>query len=522
MALAIRKLETTCRIPRTSRLVAEVVDQFARGRFAADLAAHLGPSLSRQPAVVRIRRLPIRVVIPALEFSEASLSKAWTAAFGDALFRALAYPTGAGHVEIFRAESTAKFIAGAIGELLLGTASSKWQYDEFKEIFAMGATEGSVALLTRWPGLCAEILLELDQAGSLDRLLPRLDDLALEGIFQLLAAPEDSQPRPLDLDDLLDCSHLILQHPPKKLSTLRSRAFALKLFVQAHRARSYAGSPRAIFHLATAWAVLLADDLSQLAAILQSEASVPQVPAQTATLLRTWAREVRRSPESAQLGELRRVLEALRTTLQLPPPPTTGKVGRVISSDWCGLFFLAGTLEHLGWARSWRALAEFHTGGVFPLLVGLTTTIIGQFDPSPENLDTGLAVFSGYLEQPDLRHLRSVFQEFPSEVRRNVLRQALGTSGPSESWEIVFERLAAALLKKFTEAIPGFRRSSPGSIVRTFLQRKGRIRIEEHRIVVEPEPSAFHVALHIASLDAAIPAVSWLGGRRLEFAIEEP
>jgi hypothetical protein len=522
MALRIRQLETTCRVPRRYRRVADAVDQFALSRFAADLAAHLGPSLSRQPAVVRIRRLPIRVVIPAPEFSEASLSKAWTAAFGEALFRALAYPQGVGPVEIFRAESTAKFVAGAIGELLVGTASSKWQYDEFKEIFALGATEGALSLLTRWPQLCPEILLELDQTGSLDRLLPRLDDLALERFFQLLATPADSQPHPLGLADLARCGRLILQHPPQKLSTVRSRHFALKLFVQAYRAREHIGSPCAIFHLALAWAVLLADDLSQLSAILQGDLSVRQVPSQTVALLQAWAHEVRYSPDSPQLAPVKQILEALRAALHLPLPSVIGKPGRVVSSDWCGLFFLTGTLERLGWLRAWQTLPEFQAGGVFPLLVGLTTAITMQFDPSLERLDAGLALFSGYVEEPDLRHVRSVFQECPIEVRRKVLRQALDAEDSAGSWRRAFEKLAGALLQKFTDAIPGFRRSSPGSIVRTFLRRKGRIRVEEDRMIVEPEPSAFHVALHIASLDAAIPSVSWLGDRRLEFVIEEP
>jgi hypothetical protein len=522
MALVIRKLETKCRIPRKVRNAAEVVDQFARGRFASDLAAHLGPSLSRQPAVVRIRRLPVRVVIPASELNEASLSKAWTAAFGRALFQALAYPSGLGPFEVFRAESAAKFIAGAIRDLLDGRTSASWQYEEFRDAFTLGMTEGAVRLLTHWPELCAEILVELDQAESLDKLLPRLDDLALERMFRPLAAPGESERRPLDLDDLVRCGKLVLEHPPQKLSTMRSRSFALKLFVRAYLAREYARSPRTIFHVASAWAILLSDDLPQLSSILQDGPVVERFPAETVALLRALAHEVRHFPQSAGLTQVKQVLEDLRSSLHLPPPSASEKPSRVISSDWCGLFFLVGTLERLDWARAWQTLPEFHVGGVSPLLVGLAMTIAGQFDASLSRLEPGLALFSGYFDEPDLRHVRSVFEEFSTEARRKVLRAAIESDESAETWQSLFAKLADTLLRRFTEAIPGFRRSTPGSIVRTFLQRKGRIRIEERRIVVEPEPSAFHLALHIAGLDAPISEVSWFGGRSLEFAIEEP
>ena len=198
------------------------MDQLARGRFGSDLAGHLGPSLMRQPAIVRIRQLPLRVIIPANELTEDTLSKAWALAFSKALFTALAYPTGAGPFEIYRAESVASFVASAIRELLEGTAATKWQYAEFEQIFRLGSTQAALALLCKWPWESVAILIELAQARVLERLLARFDELALERLFTVLGRPEDAEPPPLAIADLIAAAKLVLRHAPERLPALRT------------------------------------------------------------------------------------------------------------------------------------------------------------------------------------------------------------------------------------------------------------------------------------------------------------
>ncbi len=96
MTVRIAQFDTICHVPPRHLRGADVVDRLARGRFARNLGEHLGPSLARHPAIVRIRRLPLRVIIPASELNEDALSLAWQQAFAKALFTALACPTGAG------------------------------------------------------------------------------------------------------------------------------------------------------------------------------------------------------------------------------------------------------------------------------------------------------------------------------------------------------------------------------------------------------------------------------------------
>lgn len=519
MSLRIGQLETTCRVPRRHRQAAAVVDQFARGPMARDLAVHLGPSLSSVPGVVRIRRLPIHITVAPSDLNEASLSRVWTAAFSRALFAALAYPLGAGPCEVFRAESVPAFVAGAIRDLLGGIAGGKWQYKEFHELFRSGASEASLALLLRWPELTLSILLELQSSGALDKLLPRLDDLALERVFAILAPTSDAAP--FSLDDLVVCGKFALRHPPQRLVTLRSRAYALKLYLQAHRAKESSRSPRVIFHVLTALALLLSDDLSLLSAAIHGHPAGRPIPPGVVEFLQMFAREVHAAPQSPRLFEVSQLLSELRAALKLPPPSAASVNARSVASDWCGLFFLVSTVGKLGWVAAWRQLPEFQLGGVSPLLAGLALTIAGQFHPSSGELDPGISLFSGYFKDSDFSHLHQVFQKFPPEVRRRVLHAATGKETGFETWESSFEVLASTLLHAFASGIRGFQRSSPAGIIRTFLQRKGRIRIEDERLLVQPDPSPFHVAMHIAGFDSPVSSVSWLDGRRLEFEVGE-
>lgn len=519
MSLRIRKLDTVCHVPSRYRNEATIVDQFAHGRFAADLAGYLGPGLSRQSAVVRIKQLRVRVLIPASELNEGSLSRAWTQAFTRALFTAMAYPTGTGPLEVFRADSIVIFIAGAIRDLLDGKAIGNWRYAEFEELFRSGVGVAAAALLTSWPEHTLAILFELERLGALGKMLPRLDDLALERLFVSLASASDSEPPPLTIADLIAVAKLVLRWPPARVSALRARSFALQLHVRARMSNEPAPSPRAMFHVLRALAILLSDDVSLIVSATQGESGSKQSPRPAIDLLHLVAREVHFVPQSRRLSELGQLLSDLRSALKIPPSSVASAGARWISSDWCGLFFLTGTLLRLGWISAWRRLPEFEAGGISPLLAGIILRIIGLSEALHAALDPGVALFCGHLADQDLHRLNKIVQDYPAELRGKLMRAAFADEEDCETWASVFERLADHLLRVFGSSIRGFQKSSPQGIVSAFLHRPGRIRIEQERVTIQPQPSTFHVALHIAGIDAAVESVPWLGGRRLEFEI---
>jgi hypothetical protein len=595
MSLRIHQLNTVCHVPRQRQEDAGLVDRLARGRFARDLGDHLGPSLGRQPAIVRIRRLAFRVIIPAHELNEDTLSLRWRQEFGKALFTALAYPTGARPDQVFRAESVAGFIASAIRELLDGTAQTKWQFAEFESFFRSGNTQAALGLICEWPQHTMSVLLELAELGILDRLLVRFDDLAIERLFAVLARSADSETEPLTVADLIATARLVLAYPPDKTVALPSRANALTLFVKAHRQGQTLQSPRVLFHALLALAVLLNEEVfwpgapsdepvarrlpPSVLAILESiyRAVRDQVESTSETGIRELTQsylgaktpggpqtrgkgislhlpelehlligltfalgvpgQIQRTMHgkiagsqtwdesmSPHLAELNQLLGGLRNELRVPPPFAPPKEVRWISSEWCGLFFLASTLVRLGWISSWKQLSDFQTGGVSCLIAGLVLAITEKFDPAVLALDPGVALFAGYVHDPDLMQLRKVFQESPREARLRVLGASLphdAVEDAAENWQGTFDLLSEKLLRDFASRIRGFRQSTRRGILSSFIARPGRLLIEPERIVVFPSPSPFNVALHISGIDEPVDSPVWLGGRRLEFHLED-
>jgi len=589
MSLRIAKFDTTCHVPPQCRKDAEVVDQLARGRFARDLGEHLGPSLARQPAIIRIRRLPMRVILPASELNEDTLSLKWRQEFGKALFTALAYPADAGPLEVFRADSIAGFVASAIRDLLDGTAQGKWQYAEFESFFCLGSTQAALALICAWPQQSLAVLMYLAEKRVLSRLLARFEDTALEQLFAVLAPSTESETKTLSIADLTTVAKLMLKHTPDKVIALRSRGYALTLFVEAQRSGQPLTSPRVIFHALLALAVLLNEDVfwpgiprgasrvgslptnvaailegiaRALAILLEQELSKSGLPLDESRsnqsqsvyaaileniggVLREYVEltlyidprrpshlvfggktsgepQVWRGTITAQLAELDELLQVARVELKIPTPPAKPLQVLWISSEWCGLFFLSSTLERLDWVSEWGGLPDFRAGGVGCLVAGLALTIVGRFDPAVPSLDPAIALFAGFLHEPDLAHARRVFREFPIATRLRVLRVALpheGVDQAAESWEGTFERLAETLLLTFASRIRGFRQATRQGIVRSFIARPGRVRIEPERLVVFPGPSPYNVALHISGMDDPVDSSVWLGRRRIEFEL---
>lgn len=589
MSLRIGQLDTTCHTPEQRRDMAGVVDRLARSRFARDLVEHLGPSLARQPAIVRIRRLALRVVIPASEFSEDSLSLAWRQAFGKALFTALAYPAGAGPVEVYCADSVAAFIASAVSDLLNGTAANEWQYAEFEQFFRRGSTQAALGLICEWPPESLPVLVELARRGILPRLLGRFDEIAMQHLFSVLPGPFHSETGLSSVDDLITAARLALANPPEKAIGLRSRSYALLLFVESHRTGGMIQSPRALFHALVALAVLLNPSVfwpdvppwavvrekagltawplesagfpahSMLATVaspqwremLHREALATRLPPNVTAFLDRLSNEIQYHWQSsasshsrdaqalrsghhqlqglresdlfeAKVAELNQLLTSLAAQLKVPSPLPRLEEVHWMATEYCGLFFLIDSLARRGWTPEWEKLSTFRSGGVACLLTGLALAIVERFDASVQALDPAIALFAGYLGDPDLAHLRRVFQTFPREVRVSVLEATIpihAVEDAAESWASTFDRLAALLLEDFASRIRGFRQATRQTVVRSFIARPGRIRVERERVVVYPSPNPFHVALHISGQDDPIASGVWIGGLRIDFEL---
>ena len=590
MTMHIDQFNTTCYVPHQHRCDAERVDQLVRGRFAQDLGEHLGPGLTRQPAIVRIKLLPMRVILEASDLNEDALSIKWRREFSKTLFTALAYPPGIGPFEVYRAESIAGFVAAAIRDVLDGSAPNNWQFAEFESFFRLGSTQAALALICEWPQHCLGVLLSLADQGILSRLSSRFDDGSLDRIFNTLATASEPGTKAISVDELIAAARLALERPPERVMLLRTRSYALLLFVEACRASQPISSPRALFHTLLALSVLLNEEVfwpgvpqdepqsvrlpSNVIDVLQSiaiaiasnldqdslwtgrsqgEPHATSLRSGLATILQSIGAALHKQVQatitfdtrlsthanlagigqrslsakgadgiSTQLVELDRLLQSLRAELKVPMPLAKPLEARWISGEWCGLFFLASTLERLGWIAAWRELSEFQAGGIGCLVIGLVLAIQGKFNPTVPSIDAVSTLFAGYLNDPDLSNARRVFEEYPREIRLRVLQAALLHSDAvslAQSWESTFEHLAEVLLQAFASRIRGFRQATRQGIVRAFVARAGRIRIEPDRLIIFPAPSPFNVVLHVSGIDSPVVSSLFSNGRRVEFEL---
>src|SRR5271168_2579677 len=110
MTLHIGKLATRCRAPRGQEDVGALVNAAARQVLPRELDERLGPTLERQPAVVRIRRVDCSVRIDLAEVKRGGLPAAWARALARALHQALARPDQDGEM-LCRFETRAAYFS---------------------------------------------------------------------------------------------------------------------------------------------------------------------------------------------------------------------------------------------------------------------------------------------------------------------------------------------------------------------------------------------------------------------------
>jgi hypothetical protein len=471
----------------------ELVDRVARERFAAELAQYLGPSLSASGQVVRIRNLSVRVRIPAEELGETALLRVWLDAFGRALFEALAYPAGTGPVETVRAANRAQFLAMFLRDIAAG-GGQRWQYAEFQQFLSGSPAAAILAILHGEPAETLATLAELHAAGALELVLARLDDLALEQLFVAIANQQGVDSTPLSVAHLAAVAKWALASPPPHGWNFESRRQALRLFIAASKSQGNSLTPRRIYHALLALFYLL--ESPDAAALLSPDQPSPDAaarasgkwtPAEVIAFFQNTRNTHRDASELASIHALLQALEPLRPLVpSAAASPKSAAVETWVHSDCAGIFLLTALVRP-------RDMDRF-------TLAGLALSALGRFDPEVKELDPAVALFAGFTGDPDMERMRTAFRE----------------TGRAEE----LDRMAAAAVLEFGSRIRGFRKAPRQAVVRQFLARPGRIRVDEERVFVILAPNPFHIALHISGMDGPVERVPWLAGRRVDFHLE--
>jgi hypothetical protein len=502
--LRIGRFVTECQVPKGRPEVYGLVDSIAREQFAHELSARIGPSLSRQPGVVRIERLRIRIELRGRTLDRGRLIDAWTRAVCRQLFTALAYPHGGGQFEIHRADSAPHFRAEFIRDLLSGAAQSRWYYRSRAAALKLPCADGVLAALREDPGEIAETLEALAALGELEPAIAILDDVACEEIFRAIAASDGAPLEERWQEALASIARVFRRHPPSRGLRLDSRAQALRMFALA-RGMDVRLGPRVWFTALTALALLAGNgELWTASGRPPEQICGCRLAPDVAALLRFVRDGAAGTVGAAASAHSQLLMAALDAAgLRVPDPV----VSQSEPEPWrelegASLLLLTGPLVGLGWAADWPGVARQAT------LYALGCAIRGGFDPAMPAIDRDAAVFAGIFGEASLPGLRGFFAA-----------SAPPLEGAAD-WPSAIDSLAARLITWWTARLPGFRKATRAAIVRQFLTAPGRVRVEEKRVLVSLVHQPAFVALRIASLDEAVESVPWFDGRRLEFRIE--
>jgi hypothetical protein len=230
---------------------------------------------------------------------------------------------------------------------------------------------------------------------------------------------------------------------------------------------------------------------------------------------------------AANVRKLGQLMAELRPLVVSTVGQEKNKGVRLVSSDYASLLLLVGLLQRLEWPQSILHLTFGATHGlraITYIFAGLGLAMLNRFGEKPLQLDPGLALFAGWVDEPDLAGLQRFFtlgtpierQTLLTEIfpKREVLEK------DAESWGATLDCMVELATREFASRVRGFRQASRSFIVKHFFALPGRIRVEDSRLVITLDPSPFHVALHLSGWDETVDDVRWLGGRRLEFQLE--
>jgi hypothetical protein len=527
MPLAIQRLVTRCRTSSHAGVQRSVLEKTMRDEAAVECAKRLNRVIT--PSVIRLRSLRLRVKISHEDFAAGRLPTLWADAFEAALARAAA----SGGEGVVCAENRAAWIAAFIIHLVRGEAGERWEYAEFREKLGLSVSQAILRSLCEDMHEAVAILDHLSSQEVLDRVLALLDDAALDQLFAAIAQAQEVVSSALTLEDLLVVARLAIAHPETcDASRLGVRRHALRLWLVARRDVS---ARSAISLLRNPGDVLvLLEVLDQLRAARSENSQSVTATARLASLpfaqlLRTNARFATAQAE----GEITTATRLHELLGQLAPPtPHVPTAQSWVDSDYTGLLLLAGVLHRLGWPETIQRSSVSDTLGPRALgpraitytLAGIGLAIVGQQPDLSRRLDPGLALFAGWFDVPDIAGFHRFLVSGAPHTRRQLVvslcdeRQV--SDQPVESWVATFDCLAQHLIGEFALRVRGFGRASRAFVVKHFLALPGRIRVEETRLTVIIAASPLNVVLHLSGMDVPLDAVSWLGGRGIEFQLD--
>jgi hypothetical protein len=491
------------------------LDEIA-AQLPAILSGRLRPPVSDETAVYRLRHLQLDLWVDALGMNNAEVAHNWGRLLLQTLTRTLLY---GGPDEVMRYDSHAHFLAAFLGDLLNGTAWSRWMYEEFAPLRDLPPGQVAAQLLAVRPALLVPMAACLQRSRQLERLLHALRPADAAFVWQqgLGFAPPDAAWR-----------------PPARLLTTLLRLLGTGVALettsgswQRNLLRLYLTITMAQPDLAGNTAV--AGFIHHLVRLHQLWQKRPSPP--------LWAALARQEIESpaalesflAELdGELAAARDWLRLTLAtadgraylarllptiLPPEIVAGheqtapktKSRRLITS-FAGLAFLLPVLRTLGLHEQLEAAGRYQ---LFLAAVGKTRQPLAWGD-------TAVAWLAGIAPgtEAQARTAPVAWPDLSAWDDAGDLSQAAQQTA-DHLGPLPGSAVALLVLRHFAAGLRGFTGSSPGYLAQQFINLPGQIHSDDEAIHVHLSQAPLGVVLRMAGRDGEQGPIPWLGDRLL-------
>ena len=515
MTLRIGKLATRCLAARGQEGAGALVDAVAREALPRELLERLGPSLDRQPAVVRLKLLNVAVRIDLAELKRGGLAGAWAKAFARALHEALARPDGEGE-RLRHFESPASYLAAMIAYASRGPPEGRpWQFPELEARAGRHPAIVVLDLLLESGPLLGEVLEELRRAGNLVMALALLDEVGLEQLLRTVAEAEGGDFALTAAQLIAVASALVAMRTPPGIGEAASRRQAIELWLKFRREMPLRGiwyGTRLLLRFLEEPALLARWGRSARRPQSQSAGADALPPALAGIMSRfpDWCEQLRRQLELGLTERAAAALEELRQITPSAAPLRRASEVLWLRSDCAGMLLLYPIIGRLGWVRLYRD-PGFGPRVFQALIAGAAMRLLYPWQPD-DRVELAAGLLAGLIEEPDRLGIAHIFASTPVA--------ALDLFPDAADWPAALDAAADALALGLATRIRGFRNAGRESIVRHFLRVPGRILIEEKELRVVLDPSPWSVVLHVSGADDALPDIEWLGRRRVTYVLE--
>ncbi len=534
MNLQIDTLTIRAHVRRHSRINVCELGYAIQSDFSERCRSLLKARLSAVSRVVRLKRLYLRIRLRNVLHMEEVISSILADTFVIELEKAI----GSSNVELVRADSRPHWLAMVIRDWIAGTAPQKWEYHEFKHLFALSISNAILELLCAEPDALLDTLELLYDDHILTRIVALFDEVKLENMFGAIARRTGLIDQALSLEHFFAVSGVLTDlKEPIAYGQLKQRAQALSVYFVLRKKGpgrvTHFWSPRMVLHIIQSLSFLTTHirtgvplewkaELTHLLQILPVQQSLDDSIVSALKDIQSLAQL-----NSVQFMKFLSVLIDLRAEENTTIDPANSNLGQWIASEYAGVFLLTGILVRLGWPQ----VIVQTTFGKLPgsravtyLLAAIGLAVVEKLaSVSTTILDPGLTLFAGWRGDVDMRGLRD-FLTWQDASPRRALLAALTSAGEGvmefgESWNTTVEYLAGYLIQNFAGRVRGFKQSSRSFVVQRLLATKGRIALHDDKVVVTLEPNPFQVALHLSGVDDTVESVAWLSNRRVEFIL---